>query len=440
MARLNNTLIVYKRKPYKPVPNLTAAHRRNVLEARKENETENGGAAKKDKQATTPEESSARESFGTVNQFNNMVGSRAPVAQMIASTADREEVNGSSTEQLISGRKAHVEERVDGEGDGQKDKGVNETEAQNQSQQEVTLPNSPQSRGTKTPTKKAIVKKTAELQSSRLHQERRTPPSMSKKAQQSPPVNKAGLTEDVTTEKDTPRRGGSQKILDGAILTPVKETEIVASAKKPKPSGNPSANPKALAKELTPIVEQDKESAPVVEQVKGLTSIVKEVEHEDGSEDENVTESIVENSYQPNIVHQSRRDGENNKQWLIEWKGYPKQKDWTWESVEMLREDCPEWVEEKENDSLNGDADVHEVEKILDKRKVRGKVQYRVKWEGWEANYNTWEPAEMLECDVPYMVEDFEEELKKTEKKRNAGKSDMDAEPPAAKKRGRPRK
>ncbi|TEY72953.1 hypothetical protein BOTCAL_0085g00010 [Botryotinia calthae] len=442
MARLNDTLIVYKRKPYKPVPNLTSAHRRNVLEASKGNGngTENGGVAKEGKQATIPEERSVRKSFGTVNQFNNMVGSRAPVAQMIASTADGEEVNGSPTEQLISGRKAQLEERVDGEGDGQKDKGDNETEAQNQSQQEVTLPNSPQSRGTKTPAKKAIVKKTAELQNSRLHQERRTPLSRSKKAQQSTPANKTGLTEDVTTEKDTPRSRGSQRKSAGAMLTSGKEAEIVASAKKPKPGCNPSANPKALTKEFTPIVEQAKEPAPVVEQVKGLTSTVDEAEDEDGSEEENVTETIVKNYHQPDIVHQSRMDGENNKQWLIEWKGYPKQKDWTWESVEMLREDCPEWVEKKENGSLNGDTGVHEVEKILDKRKVSGKVQYSVKWDGWEANYNTWEPAEMLECDVPYMVEDFEKELKKTEKKRNAGKADMNAEPPAAKKRGRPRK
>ncbi|TGO62802.1 hypothetical protein BCON_0017g00430 [Botryotinia convoluta] len=449
MARLNNTLIVYKRKPYKPVPSLVAAHRRITLESRKGNGTENGGFAKKGKQATTPGESSVQKPSGTVNQLDNMVGSRASVAQMISSTADGEETNRSSTEQVMTEPKAHVEERADGEGDGQKDKEDNEAEVQNKPQQEVALPNSLQSRGPSTSAKKAFAKKTAELQNSRLCQEKRTPLSRLKKAQQSTPVNKAGLTEDLPTEKDTPRSGGSRRKLAGAMLTSGKEAEIVASAKKPKHSGNPSGNPKALAEvlalveqamELAPIVEQAKKPTPVVEQAKGLTSIVEQAEDEDGSEEENVTETIAKNSYQPDIVHQSRLDGENNKQWLIEWKGYPKQKDWTWESVEMLREDCPEWVEEKENGLLNGDADIHEVEAILDKRKVRGKVQYRVKWEGWEANYNTWEPAEMLECDVPYMVEDFEKELKKTEKKRSAGKADMEAELPAAKKRGRPRK
>ncbi|TGO28772.1 hypothetical protein BPAE_0023g00370 [Botrytis paeoniae] len=449
MARLNNTLIVYKRKPYKPVPSLVAAHRRNTLELRKGNGTENGGVAKKGKQATTPGESSVQKPSGTVNQLNNMVGSRAPVAQMTASTADGEETNKSSTEQVMTEPKAHVGERADGEGDGQKDKEDNEAEVQNKPQQEVALPNSLQSRGPSTPTKKAFAKKTAELQNLRLRQEKRTPLSRLKEAQQSTPVNKAGLTENLPTEKDTPRSGGSRRKVAGAMLTSGKEAEIVASAKKPKPSGNPSGNPKALAEvlapveeamELAPVVEQTKEPTPVAEQAKGLTSIVGQAEDEDGAEEENVTENIAKNSYQPDIVHQSRLDGENNKQWLIEWKGYPKQKDWTWESVEMLREDCPEWVEEKENGSLNGDADVHEVEAILDKRKVRGKVQYRMKWEGWEANYNTWEPAKTLECDVPYMVEDFEKELKKTEKKRSAGKADMDAELPAPKKRGRPRK
>ncbi|KAF7881001.1 uncharacterized protein EAF02_006892 [Botrytis sinoallii] len=519
MARLNNTLIVYKRKPYKPVPSLVAAHRQNTLESRKGKGMENGGVANKGKQATTPGESSVQKPSGTVNQLNNMVGSRAPVAQMIASTADIEETNKSSTVQVMTEPKAHVEERADGEGDGQKDKGDNEAGVQNKPQQEVALPNSLQSRGPSTPAKKAFAKKTAELQNSRLRQEKRTPLSRLKKAQQPTPVNKAGLTEDVTTEKDTPRAGGSRRKLADAMLTSGKEAEVVASAKKPKPSGNPSGNLKAMAEvlapveqamELTPVVEQTKEPSPVaeqtkepspvaeqpkepspvaeqpkepspvaeqtkepspvaeqpkepspvaeqtkepspvaeqpkeptpaVEEAKGLTSIVEQAEDENGSEEENVTETIAKNSYQPDVVHQSRLDGENKKQWLIEWKGYPKQKDWTWESVEMLREDCPEWVEEKENGSLNGDADVHEVEAILDKRKVRGKVQYRVKWEGWEANYNTWEPAEMLECDVPYMVEDFEKELKKTEKKRSAGKADMDGELPVARKRGRPRK
>ncbi|KAF7930182.1 hypothetical protein BELL_0176g00040 [Botrytis elliptica] len=479
MARLNNTLIVYKRKPYKPVPSLVAAHRQNTLESRKGNGMENGGVANKGKQATTPGESSVQKPSGTVNQLNNMVGSRAPVAQMIASTADIEETNKSSTVRVMTEPKAHVEERADSEGDGQKDKGDNEAGVQNKPQQEVALPNSLKSRGPSTPAKKAFTKKTAELQNSRLRQEKRTPLSRLKKAQQPTPVNKSGLTEDVTAEKDTPRAGGSRRKLADAMLTSGKEAEVVASAKKPKPSGNPSGNPKAMAEvlapveqaiELTPVVEQTKEPSPLaeqtkesspvaeqtkepspvaeqpkeptpaVEEAKGLTSTVEQAEDENGSEEENVTETIAKNSYQPDVVHQSRLDGENKKQWLIEWKGYPKQKDWTWESVEMLREDCPEWVEEKENGSLNGDADVHEVEAILDKRKVRGKFQYRVKWEGWEANYNTWEPAEMLECDVPYMVEDFEKELKKTEKKRSAGKADMDGELPVARKRGRPRK
>ncbi|KAF7949074.1 hypothetical protein EAE96_008246 [Botrytis aclada] len=440
MARLNNTLIVYKRKPYKPVPNLVAAHKRNTLESRKGNGTESGGVTKKGKQAATTGESSVQKPSGTVNQLNNnMVDLRAPVAQMIASTAVGEEVNRSSTEQVMTEPKAHVEERADGKGDGQKDKEDDEPEAQRQSHQEVPLPNSPQSRGPSTPAKKAIAKKTAELQNSRIPQEKRTPLSRLKRAQQPTPVNKAGLTEDITTEKDTPRSEGSRRKVASAMLTSGKEAEIVASAKKPKPSGNPSGNPKALAEALAP-VEQANEPVSVVEQAKGLASIVEQAEDANSSEEENVTETIAKNSYQPDKVHQSRMDGENNKQWLVEWKGYPKQKDWTWESVEMLREDCPEWVEEKENSSLNGDADVHEVEAIMDKRKVRGKIQYRVKWEGWEANYRTWEPAEMLECDVPYMVEEFEEELKKTGKKRGSEKADMDAERPAAKKRGRPRK
>ncbi|TGO14232.1 hypothetical protein BTUL_0056g00410 [Botrytis tulipae] len=355
MARLNNTLIVYKRKPYKPVPSLVAAYRRNTLESRKGNGMEIGGVAKKGKQATTPGESSVQKPSETVSQLNRMVGPRAPVAQMVASTADGEETNRSSTVQVMAEPKAHIEERVDGEGDDQKDKEDNEAGVQNKPQQEVALPNSLQSRGPSTPAKKAFAKKTAELQNSRLRQEKRTPLSRLKKAQQSTPFNKARSTEHVTTEKDTPRRGGSRRKLADAMLTTGEEAEVVASAKKPKPSGNPSDNPKASpeviapveqAVELTPVVEQTKEPTPiaeqpraptpVIEEAKGLISILEQAEDENGSEEENVTETIAKNSYQPVVVHQSRLDGENNKQWLIEWKGYPKQKDWTWEATITL--------------------------------------------------------------------------------------------------------
>jgi chromodomain-containing protein/p58 integrase-like protein len=53
-----------------------------------------------------------------------------------------------------------------------------------------------------------------------------------------------------------------------------------------------------------------------------------------------------------------------------------------------------------------------EVEHILDKRVRQGKVEYLVKWKGYENNENTWEPTEHLHC--PDKVQEF---VKRSRKK-----------------------
>ena len=46
------------------------------------------------------------------------------------------------------------------------------------------------------------------------------------------------------------------------------------------------------------------------------------------------------------------------------------------------------------------DAEEYEVEFIVDKRVLKGKVEYQVKWKGWEHDDNTWEPVGNLDCQV----------------------------------------
>jgi len=69
-------------------------------------------------------------------------------------------------------------------------------------------------------------------------------------------------------------------------------------------------------------------------------------------------------------------------------------------------------VEDSGEDAEGGEVpDDYIVEKVVDKRYVKGKTQYLLKWKGYPHSENTWEPMENLDCEE--LIKTFEDQRQK---------------------------
>merc|ERR1711915_806995 len=69
------------------------------------------------------------------------------------------------------------------------------------------------------------------------------------------------------------------------------------------------------------------------------------------------------------------------------------------------------------NITMSESEEEYEVERIIDKRTRKGKLEYLVKWKGWDLpEHNTWEAIDHLNCEE--MIEEYEK--KNPDKKTDA--------------------
>lgn len=106
--------------------------------------------------------------------------------------------------------------------------------------------------------------------------------------------------------------------------------------------------------------------------------------------------------YVEKILKKKRIKGK--EKYLVKWLNYNSSYN-TWEPLANL-DSAKDLV-----DTFNYENSIYYVEKILDKKKSKGKEVYLVKWQDYDSAENTWEPVENLQTALNKVAE-YENEQK----------------------------
>lgn len=126
------------------------------------------------------------------------------------------------------------------------------------------------------------------------------------------------------------------------------------------------------------------------------------------------------------IVDEETRNGK--KYYRIRWKGYGAKSD-TWEPKNSLN--CPDKIKEYEN-GKNENQD-YEVEKIVGEKIEKGRRYFLVKWKNWPEDDNSWEGADHVDCED--LIEKFRDSCRSTKSNKRPAQSSPAKSPKSKKAR-----